>query len=454
VLTEKLLAIAAANPAMSKHSLASLSQAVAVCCTHAPQKAQRASMVDRFVKQLGGPDGQERVLALLCLGEIGNRNDLSSHRGLVDAVMASFSSSSEEVKAAASFALGNISAGNLPHYLPGTLEAIKTSAHEYPMLYALKDLISSVSTSGGAQLSAYAEQMLPCLFGFASRDEEGVRNVAAECLGKLAAIAPSVIPALEERLSNPSPFTRSVVVNSMRFIITEGGGGGSAMSPASIRKFLSTLEDSDLKVRRGALLALNCVAHNRPTAIREGLSELLPMLYGETVKKPELVHQVDLGPFKHTVDDGLELRKAAFECMDTLLESLSEKIELSAFLQHLLSGLSDDHDIKLLCHSMLSKLAASTSNQAVIVSTLDAVVDPLRATVNATLKDNAVKQQIERHDELVRSAMRAIRALEKMGEADTCHKFTEFVRALRAGKLAEKYKAVCELETAQPTGED
>jgi len=49
-----------------------------------------------------------------------------------------------------------------------------------------------------------------------------------------------------------------------------------------------------LQVRRGALLALNCVAHNKPAAVRDALPELLPMLYEQTKKRPELVHQVDL----------------------------------------------------------------------------------------------------------------------------------------------------------------
>jgi len=36
--------------------------------------------------------------------------------------------------------------------------------------------------------------------------------------------------------------------------------------------------------------------------IRHLLKELLPKLYNETRVRPELIREVEMGPFKHTVD--------------------------------------------------------------------------------------------------------------------------------------------------------
>ena len=46
-----------------------------------------------------------------------------------------------------------------------------------------------------------------------------------------------------------------------------------------------------------------------------------------------------MGPFKHTVDDGLDLRKAAFECMYTLLDSCLDQLDVFEFLNHVELGL-------------------------------------------------------------------------------------------------------------------
>lgn len=47
--------------------------------------------------------------------------------------------------------------------------------------------------------------------------------------------------------------------------------------------------------------------------IRDLLDRILPLLYAETVVKQELIKEVEMGPFKHVIDGGLDLRKAAFE---------------------------------------------------------------------------------------------------------------------------------------------
>lgn len=53
----------------------------------------------------------------------------------------------------------------------------------------------------------------------------------------------------------------------------------------------------------------NSAAHNKPTLIRGLLTDVLPLLYNETKIRKELIREVEMGPFKHTVDDGLDLRK-------------------------------------------------------------------------------------------------------------------------------------------------
>lgn len=59
------------------------------------------------------------------------------------------------------------------------------------------------------------------------------------------------------------------------------------------------------------------------------------------------LQQVEMGPFKHTVDDGLDIRKAAFECMYTLLDSCLDRLDIFEFLNHVEDGLKDHYDIKV-----------------------------------------------------------------------------------------------------------
>ena len=65
--------------------------------------------------------------------------------------------------------------------------------------------------------------------------------------------------------------------------------------------------------------ALNSAARNKPRLIRDHLNVLLPQLYKETHVNKDLIRTVQMGPWSHKVDDGLETRKTAYETMYTLV---------------------------------------------------------------------------------------------------------------------------------------
>ncbi|VDL66138.1 unnamed protein product [Nippostrongylus brasiliensis] len=160
------------------------------------------------------------------------------------------------------------------------------------------------------------------------------RNVVAECLGKLSVIDPhGLLPELKSLVTSPSARVRSAAVTAVKFMISDEKRPVDAVLQQCIGEFLQTMTDSDLNVRRVAL---------------------------------ELIREVEMGPFKHQVDDGLDLRKSAFECMYTLLESCLEKLEIFEFINYVENGLRDmHHDIRLLSYLMLMKLALLCPNQLV-----------------------------------------------------------------------------------------
>ena len=90
------------------------------------------------------------------------------------------------------------------------------------------------------------------------------------------------------------------------------------------------------------------------------------------------------------VDDGLELRKAAYECMYTLLATFGRSIDLPPFIGTLVEALGDDYDIAMLAHLIVIRLAAFAG--ASLLEALEQLVEPLRVTLSTKTKEGAVKQ--------------------------------------------------------------
>uniref|UniRef100_A0A8C9U0K0 Cullin-associated and neddylation-dissociated 2 (putative) n=1 Tax=Scleropages formosus TaxID=113540 RepID=A0A8C9U0K0_SCLFO len=412
-----------------RQSYYSVAKCVAALSTACPNEA--SATISNFIQEVKATRTSEsaRILSFLCLGEMGRSMNLGGQKELKTVILEAFSSSNDEVKSAASCALGNICVGNLKEYLPFMLKEIGSQPkRQYLLLHSLKEVISA---STAEKLKPHVEEIWALLFKHCECAEEGTRNVVAECLGKLTLVNPAqLLPQLKKQLSSGSPHARSTVVTAIKFTIVDQPMPIDELLKDCIGDFLKTLQDPDLNVRRVALVMFNSAAHNKPALIRRLLGTVLPALYKETQIRKELIREVEMGPFKHTVDDGLDIRKAAFECMYTLLDSCLDGLDIFDFLNHVEEGLKDHYDIRMLTFIMLARLCALSP--AAVTQRLDRLVEPLRATCTTKVKAGSVKQEFEKQEELRRSAMRAVAALLSIKEIQQSPVMVDFASLIHS----------------------
>ena len=429
---------------------------VAAVCAGVGDAKHTASTASSLVAQLGDPASmsEKDLLALFCLGELGKAADLSAVAGIEAALLGALDVPGEELKSAASVALGGVATGGRAKFLPIILGHVSNESHkhQYSLFLSLREVIRN----GGVDRTADADRTLDILFANAGSEDEGVRNVVAECLGLLAVNdAESLVPRLAEKVTGGDAKTRATAVLAVKYaVLSLGAGDDGALGVVAgvLPAFVGSIpcRDEDLDVRRAAVQTLSAAAHANPTLARPILSDALPAVFEQTAIDKSLVRIVDLGPFKHTVDDGLELRKAAFECCDTLLDAClpgeheSVAGAASGYAEVLVTGLGDHYDVKMTSHALFAKLAARQGAHAVFLGRLKELVDPMAKTLTQKLKSDAVKQEIDRNEDLIRSCLRAVHACEVyLTGAANDPAFVDFIaKTVNGEKTAAKYAAV------------
>lgn len=103
-----------------------------------------------------------------------------------------------------------------------------------------------------------------------------------------------------------------MVIQAIRFTFADSDETfDEVLRPMLVKMLTIMLNDPNLENRRLALSALNSATHNKTDIILPHLARLLPFVMKESQIRPELVREVQMGPFKHKVDDGLEVRKVS-----------------------------------------------------------------------------------------------------------------------------------------------
>lgn len=425
----------------SKHSVLNVARCVAAICVAAPSDANRQTAFTKFVGDIK-QQNEAAVLSLYCLGEFGRHVNLGAHADVKEIVLQCFNGTPEEIKAAAAYALGSICVGNMNMYLETVIVKLEQGENSYLLLSSLREVIADHAVNPTRGFVQYVDRVLPVLGKLSEREEEGVRNMVAECLGKLAVTdGPKVLSVVTQLCASSVIGTRWTAVTSLKYALTTTSTASTSNALfEKILPFLAALDDVDLGVRRAALLVVNTAAHHHPVYLSPYVRDrVYPVLLTTTDVKLERV--VDLGPFKHKVDDGLPLRKAAYTCIDTLLDVLPQLVDISLLLPHLKRGLGDQDDIQLLSHQILIKICRVQPGS--VVGALDTLLEPIDKTLSKKVKEDQVGPEVERIKDLIRSALRAVDAISSVRDAEAHPKFSVTMENIKRNKtLAPLLEAV------------
>jgi cullin-associated NEDD8-dissociated protein 1 len=355
--------------------------------------------VNDFLKELETSQDLPAIcLALTVLGEVGFRmGPLSPVK--VQTFINCLSAESDKIRLAAAVALGSASSNNISECLPIILRSLtQTPGADYLYLHSLKEILEHSESSLG-ELQPYAAELWQKLFAVSQAEDNSA--VGAECIGRLATIDPNTyVPELSKWLSDPNASVRGTVISAFRFTLGETGSAYNSILINAMTPMLQTmLQDKDLSNRRLAVTTLNAAIHNKPELVIPDVGQLLPTVLDDSKIKPELIKQVKIGPFTHTEDAGLDLRKSAYATMYALLDcpGAIPHLPIAKIFDRIQDGIPDDHDIRTLCILMLTRLSVIDPDET--RRRLSPLAEKFRIVLGAKLKDNAVKQEIEKVNE-------------------------------------------------------
>lgn len=129
-------------------------------------------------------------------------------------------------------------------------------------------------------------------------------------------------------LNDPTPSVRAMVIQAIRYTLPDSDEEfDNVLKTTLLDMVIAMLGDQDLENKRLALTTLNSAAHNKQDLIIPNLGILLPLVMEESVIKLELIRVVTMGPFKHKIDDGLEIRKVVFPLSPATFDLLTFDLE-------------------------------------------------------------------------------------------------------------------------------
>ena len=438
---------------VGRHGIYALAQCIARATSSGTVDDAKAVLVDvvSTLDSLETPSDDALLrkvqASLLIPGDVGRTTDLSSLDGLADRLksiyLSYFESPSDDLKQAAAYSLGNAAVGSQAAFLPlivGKLDE-DNKKQQYLLLSALREFVQSSSRlSGGESIAASLSVILPQLSKHCGDAEESVRSMVAECMGSLAAAradavlaqlveiqkthdaidAPGGIVAEGDVTSETNARVCWTVATAIKIGIS--GKMDQHVLLSHMPTFVQLVKKEELHVRQAALMMVCSAVHHMPQVVSSLFKDTISPTLLE-VSTLKMQRTVDLGPFKHKVDDALPLRKAGLSVYTACLEKMPTAIEISEFMPVLAAALADVEDIQLQAHQLLMSMC--TRYPIHVISSIDSFVDPLEKTANKKAGQKT-GTELDRLNDWIKSALRVMVAIGKIDGARNSRKFVDF----------------------------
>jgi len=433
-----LLAIATAD--LNDKSFPALAQCIATIslASNVSTDITKKTVKDFVANIKSGKNSHTKMIALLSIGEVGRSFDLAFHTDIEKVIFSAFSDKDSKVGSCASFALGSIAIGDMPKFLPVLLNLINTKkTDQFLLLSALKDTIRNCPKN---VLEGYLDNIIPILNNKVTSADEGTRNMVSECLGCLAAIdMEKIMPPLEARaVEGKNDDAKSVFLNALRFSFNSATDWNWTSS--HLTSLCQFLKDPNLNVRHEAVITVSALFNRNASIVsRELLSDaILPALYAETTPKKELIKEVNLMGLIQVFDEGLQLRKAVFFALESMLAKASDRINLQLFLGAIKVGLTD-HNVDVVCFVFHLFNIIAKNHSSVILEFLE---DMPKALLPLVKKHKAMKDQVA--VEVIRAILESMLTWNTIPGIEVCSKYTHFFKqventgTLKAALVAAK----------------
>lgn len=381
-------------------------QAVAICVVNdSSLRSLTSEYKDKIISR------NNEVWSLMVLGNVGRLQVVNDSIGFI---VETFSNSDKDsIKSVAAKTVGCIAGNNVGLYLNDLLTGLQDTEHSHLYLVALKELIITAKIQDMEIIELIWNGLFAIDLEKFSAEDSKV-SLLAECVGRLSIVNPDkLLPILQSYLKSDKWSIRAVVLSAVKYSFGQTHDGYDDLLRPVIVDFLALVEDSNLAIRQIALNTLVSAMHNKPHLLASHLIRILPILYQETIVNKDLVRTVQMGPFKHRVDDGLDVRKTSYEAIYTLVTTFHYDVlksvgKLDVMYERVVSGLTDEHDIKVLSCVIIGQLSyfdldlILTSNGG-----LENLIGIFSGMAGVKVKENAIKQEFEKQSEVLKNVFRA-----------------------------------------------